>query len=230
MTVAANSDCHDMARRAARMLLEIDAVHFRAEPFILTSGAASPVYIDCRKLISFPAVRGQLMDDGVAKVTGAKVTGDAGPKSFDGVAGGETAGIPFAAWFAERLDLPMQYIRKKPKGFGRDAQIEGVFDEGARILLVEDLATDGGSKVMFVDAIRKAGGICDHVFVVFFYDIYEETKQLMADHGLTLHYLTTWRDVLKEATEQGRFDKATLGVVADYLDAPKEWSEANGGK
>lgn len=225
MISIAHPDRQHIARSAARMLLEINAVHFRAEPFILTSGAASPVYIDCRKLISFPRIRSSLMDYGVSTVMD-----HAGFEAFDGVAGGETAGIPFAAWFAERMALPMQYVRKQPKGFGRDAQIEGTFDDGDRILLVEDLATDGGSKVAFVDAIRKAGGVCDHTFVVFFYDIYKETQEIMADNGLTLHYLTTWRDVLAEATAQGRFEQSTLGAVGDYLDAPKQWSQANGGK
>ena len=225
MIATTHPDRDHIARSAARMLLEIDAVHFRAEPFILTSGAASPVYIDCRKLISFPRIRSALMDYGVATVMDST-----GFEAFDSVAGGETAGIPFSAWFAERMALPMQYIRKKPKGFGRDAQIEGQLNEGDRVLLVEDLATDGGSKIAFVDAIRKAGGVCDHTFVVFFYDIFPETREIMADNGLTLHYLTTWRDVLAEATAQGRFDQSTLGAVADYLDAPKEWSKANGGK
>ena len=219
-------DQEKMARTAARMLLEIDAVHFRADPpFTLTSGAASPVYIDCRKLISFPEVRSTLMDFGVAKV------GDSvGAKAFDGIAGGETAGIPFAAWFAERMDLPMQYVRKKPKGFGRDAQIEGQLGEGDRILLVEDLATDGGSKIVFVDALRKAGAVCEHSFVVFFYDIFPETGQIMADAGLTLHYLTTWRSVLEEARTMGKFDDKTLKAVGEFLEAPREWSVANGGK
>lgn len=222
----AHPDRAHIARSAARMLLEIDAVHFRADPpFILTSGAASPVYIDCRKLISFPRIRSALMDYGVSTVMDS-----VGFEAFDSVAGGETAGIPFAAWFAERMSVPMQYVRKKPKGFGRDAQIEGQLNEGDNVLLVEDLATDGGSKVAFVDAIRKAGAQCDHTFVVFFYDIFKETHEIMADNGLTLHYLTTWRDVLAEATEQGRFDKTTLGAVGDYLDAPREWSAANGGK
>ena len=218
-------DREHIARSAARMLLEIDAVHFRADPpFTLTSGAASPVYIDCRKLISFPRIRSALMDYGVSTVMDS-----VGFEAFDSVAGGETAGIPFAAWFAERMAVPMQYVRKKPKGFGRDAQIEGALGEGDNVLLVEDLATDGGSKVAFVDAIRKAGAQCDHTFVVFFYDIFKETKEIMADNGLTLHYLTTWRDVLAEATAQGRFDKSTLGAVGDYLDAPREWSQAHGG-
>ena len=125
----------EMARLTARMLLEIKAVHFRRdEPYKLTSGLASPVYIDCRKLISYPAVRAALMDFACAKLLR-----DAGFARFDAVAGGETAGIPFAAWIAERMGLPMLYVRKKPKGFGRDAQIEGAMAEGARILLVEDL-------------------------------------------------------------------------------------------
>ena len=105
----------------AKMLFEIEAVHFRSDnPFIFTSGVASPVYIDCRKLISFPRIRSTLMDFGASML--AK---DVGFEQFDAVAGGETAGIPFAAFIADRLNLPMQYVRKKPKGFGRDARIEG---------------------------------------------------------------------------------------------------------
>ena len=83
---------------------------------------------------------------------------EAGFEAFDNIAGGETAGIPFAALVAERLALPMTYVRKKPKGYGRNARIEGVMREGDRVLLVEDLATDGGSKLSFVDAIRETGG------------------------------------------------------------------------
>ena len=218
-------DQAQMARATARMLLEIDAVHFRADPpFTLTSGATSPVYIDCRKLISFPRIRSMLMDFGVASVLEK-----AGYEAFDSVAGGETAGIPFAAWFAERMGLPMQYVRKKPKGFGRDAQIEGHLLEGDRVLLVEDLATDGGSKIAFVDALRKAGAECNHTFVVFFYDIFPETAEIMADAALTLHYLTTWRSVLEAAKEADHLDAATIKAVGDFLDAPREWSAANGG-
>jgi len=114
----------EMARLTARMLLEVGAVHFRAdEPYRLTSGLASPVYIDCRKLISYPRIRAALMDFACAKVLR-----DAGFDAFDAVAGGETAGIPFAAWIAERLGLPMLYVRKKPKGFDRDAQIEAMHE------------------------------------------------------------------------------------------------------
>ena len=145
MTRTPTVDTAVIGRQVARMLLEIEAVHFRSEPpYKLTSGLASPVYIDCRKLISYPRIRSACMDHACAVLADA-----AGFERFDAVAGGETAGIPFAAWIAERLGLPMQYVRKKPKGFGRDAQIEGNLKEGEKVLLVEDLATDGGSKINF---------------------------------------------------------------------------------
>ena len=215
----------EMARLTARMLLEIEAVHFRRdEPYKFTSGLASPVYIDCRKLISYPAVRSALMDFACAKLLR-----DAGFARFDAVAGGETAGIPFAAWIAERMALPMLYVRKKPKGFGRDAQIEGAMAEGARVLLVEDLTTDGGSKLRFAEAIRTAGAEVAHTFVVFFYGIFPQTEPALAAHGLKLHYLATWRDVLAAARDGGHFDAATLAEVEAFLDAPLDWSAAHGG-
>ena len=128
-------DLSEEARLTARILLEIEAVLFRPEdPFTFTSGRSSPVYVDCRKIISFPRARSALMDMGVELLSR-----DVGFESFDVVAGGETAGIPFAAWMAERMGLPMVYVRKKPKGFGRNARIEGTFPEGARVLLVEDV-------------------------------------------------------------------------------------------
>jgi orotate phosphoribosyltransferase len=224
MIYAAASDA-EMARLTARMLWEIEAVHFRRdEPYIFTSGLASPVYIDCRKLISFPRIRSALMDFACAKLMR-----DAGFEQFDAVAGGETAGIPFAAWIAERLGLPMLYVRKKPKGFGRDAQIEGALTEGARVLLVEDLATDGGSKVRFAEAVRAAGGEVAHTVVVFFYGIFAGSEAALAEHGLRLHYLATWRDVLAEARTAGRFDDTTIREVAAFLDAPLDWSAAHGG-
>ena len=120
-----------IAMTTAKMLCEVEAIRFRTdEPFRFTSGWASPVYIDCRRLISYPRIRNTLMDFGASIILR-----DIGFEAVDAIAGGETAGIPFAAWLADRLMLPMQYVRKQSKGFGRGAQIEGDFDEGARILL-----------------------------------------------------------------------------------------------
>jgi orotate phosphoribosyltransferase len=140
----------EIARLTAAMLLDIGAVHFNAvQPYTYASGLKGPTYIDCRKLISYPRIRSVLMD--FLTVT---VMRNAGLEAFDNIAGGETAGIPFAALVAERMALPMSYVRKKPKGYGRNARIEGAMTPGQRVLLVEDLTTDGGSKLSFVDAIR----------------------------------------------------------------------------
>ena len=215
-------DQREIARLTARMLLEIKAVHFNADkPFVLASGKPSPTYIDCRKLISFPRIRSTLMD--FLTVT---VMRNAGFEAFDNVSGGETAGIPFGAWVAERMALPMTYVRKKPKGYGRNARIEGAMSEGQRVLLVEDLTTDGGSKISFVDAIRETGATCAHTAVIFYYGIFPQTEKNLGDHGVTLHHLCTWWDVLAEARAQGAFDSKTLREVEIFLKSPEEWQEA----
>ncbi len=213
----------EIARLTARMLWEVEAVHFRPEdPFTLASGLPSPTYVDCRKLISFPRVRATLMD-----FLAVTVMRDAGFEAFDNVAGGETAGIPFAAMMAERMALPMTYVRKKPKGYGRNARIEGVMTEGQRVLLVEDLTTDGGSKLSFVDAIRDTGATCAHTAVIFSYGIFPGTEQVLGDHGVRLHSLCTWWDVLAEAKAQARFSAEALEQVESFLNAPRAWQKAH---
>ena len=213
----------EIARLTARMLLEIGAVDFNSkEPFILASGLPSPTYVDCRKIISFPRVRAALMDFMVTTVMR-----DAGFEAFTNIAGGETAGIPFGAMVAERMALPMSYVRKKPKGYGRNARIEGAMVPGDRVLLVEDLTTDGGSKLSFVDAIRETGATCAHTAVIFYYGIFPETEKTLGDHGVALHSLCTWWDVLAEARAQGAFDGDTLDEVEAFLNAPRAWQEAH---
>lgn len=214
-----------IADMTAKMMLEVQAVHFSdGKPYIFTSGWASPVYIDCRKLISYPRVRSALIDFATATLVR-----DVGFEQFDTVAGGETAGIPYAAWIADRLSLPMQYVRKKPKGFGRGAQIEGHIEEGARTLLVEDLTTDGRSKINFCKALRDAGAIVDHVLVMFYYDIFPESKKIIKDIGVQLHYLATWWDVLRVVKGGGYFAPAVVDEVERFLNGPAKWSAAHGG-
>jgi len=214
-----------IADMTAKMMLEVKAVHFSQDkPFVFTSGWASPVYIDVRKLISYPRVRSALID-----FAAATIVRDVGFEQFDTVAGGETAGIPYAAWIADRLSLPMQYVRKKPKGFGRGAQIEGHIEEGARTLLVEDLTTDGRSKVNFCKALRDAGAVVDYVFVVFYYDIFPESKKIIADIKVKLLHLATWWDVLRVVKQGGYFENRVIEEVERFLNAPAKWSAEHGG-
>jgi len=220
-----SADPSFIAETTARMLLEVQAVLFsQDQPFIFTSGWASPVYIDCRKLIFYPRIRKQLVD-----FAAATLAREAGFEQFDVVAGGETAGIPYAAWIADRLGLPMQYVRKKPKGFGRNAQIEGDVREGARTLLVEDLTTDGRSKINFCQALRDAGAVVEHVYVNFYYDIFPESKTILGDLGVRLHYLATWWDVLALVKKTSYLPSAQTAEVEKFLHAPAAWSAAHGG-
>ncbi|MHA1597762.1 MAG: orotate phosphoribosyltransferase [Alphaproteobacteria bacterium] len=210
----------------AKMLLDIKAVNFRPEePYILTSGWASPVYIDCRKVISFTKERRRIMQLAVDMLDD-KIGFD----SIDYVAGGETAGIPYAAWIAEASSTPMLYVRKKPKGFGRNAQIEGDMAEGARVLLVEDLATDGASKITFVNALRDAGAKVSDAFVVFFYGVFSGALQNLQKDGINLHYLATWHDVLEAAENGDYFPEKAIEGVREFLADPIAWSVNNGGK
>lgn len=206
--------------KAAQALLNTKCVLFNAKkPFVFTSGRISPVYVDIRRLIAFHQERNMLMEMAAEKLS---------KLDLDFIAGGETAGIPYAAFISERLNKPMLYVRKKPKGFGRMAQIEGCMDEdGKSVILVEDLQTDGGSKKLFIDVLREAGAKVEHSFVVFHYGIFDQSVQNMKDLGVTLHELTNWWAVLDVARENKYFDEETLESVEFFLNNPDKWAEKN---
>jgi orotate phosphoribosyltransferase len=215
----------DAALTTARILLEIEAVTIRPdEPYTLTSGWKSPVYIDCRRIIFFPRARAKICELAVEKIRR-----HVGYESIDVVAGGETAGIPFAAWIADRLTTPMAYVRKQPKGFGRNALIEGDVPEGRRTLLVEDLTTDGQSKIRFAQALRDAGAIVEHAFVVFFYGVFPGSFDRLAQMNIALHHLCTWWDVLEVCHERPSFAESALAETRRFLEDPIAWSAAHGG-
>lgn len=215
----------DAALTAARILLEIKAVNFRPEePYTFTSGWKSPVYIDCRRIIYFPRARAKICDLAVGKIDR-----HVGYEQIEAVAGGETAGIPFAAWIADRMGAPMAYVRKKPKGFGQNALIEGDVPEGKRTLLVEDLTTDGQSKIRFANALRDAGAIVNHTFVVFFYGVFPGAFETLSGMDIRLHHLCTWWDVLEACKDRPYFSDQALSEVRRFLENPVAWSAAHGG-
>lgn len=214
-----------MANMTAKMLLELGAVRFADQrPFTFTSGLASPVYVDCKRVISYPSLRGTLLDFLLATIDR-----DIGRSNFDVVAGGESAGIPFAAWIAAKLSLPMVFVRKSPRGLGPQASIEGDLEPGARVLLVEDLTTDGASKLQFCKALRRAGAQVDHAVVLFFYNIYKDTLAHLDENGLQLHWLADWWAVLEAAREMNVFARDDLENLENFLHAPLEWSGEHGG-
>jgi orotate phosphoribosyltransferase len=213
---------NEIARLSARMLIEVGAIGFNSNtPYKLASGLPSPTYVDCRKLISFPRIRSTLMD-----FLTIKIFREIGLEKINNVAGGETAGIPFAALVAERMGLPMTYVRKKAKGYGKNARIEGVIKPDQNILLVEDLATDGGSKISFVDAIRQTGAECNNTAVIFYYDIFPEAQDILEKNKIKLHYLCSWWDILEETKLQKTFSADTIKEVESFLHSPREWQNS----
>lgn len=215
-------DKSEITQQAAKILIDTKSVLLNTEkPFTYTSGAIGPVYVDCRRLISFPKERSILMD-----LTADMVR----DLPFDYCAGGETAGIPYAAFLAERLNKPMVYVRKKPKGFARMAQIEGYIEEGQRVLLVEDVQNFAHSVKIFIEALRKSGIIIEHASVIFEHG-HKQSHQDMKDLGVTMHALCNWRDILAALKNgAGDFDAATLKSVESYLDDPKKWADDNAHK
>ena len=216
-----------IARTTAKFLLEINAIHFNSvSPFTLTSGLKSPVYIDCRKLISYPKARSILIN-----FCSDIVVNKIGLDKVESLVGGETAGIPFASFLASKLELPMHYVRKKPKGFGVNNYIEGNNIKGKKVILVEDLTTDGGSKIKFCNSIRKAGATVEETIVLFYYNIFDDVPDKLKKSGINLNYLACWWDILNYCKEdQSIIDKETIIQIEKFLIAPEEWSKNHNNK
>lgn len=216
-----------IARTTAKFLLEINAIHFNSvSPFTLTSGLKSPVYIDCRKLISYPKARSILIN-----FCSDIVVNKIGLDKVESLVGGETAGIPFASFLASKLELPMHYVRKKPKGFGVNNYIEGNNIKGKKVILVEDLTTDGGSKIKFCNSIRKAGATVEETIVLFYYNIFDDVPDKLKKSGINLNYLACWWDILNYCKEdKSIIDNETIFQIEQFLISPKEWSNNHSNK
>lgn len=218
------SERQTIANDTVDVLLSVKAVMvWQDQPFIYTTGWASPVYVDCRKVMSYPVGRRLLMDHA------ARLLADRLKEKVNVIAGTESAGIPFASWLAERLDLPMVYVRKKAVGWGINAQIEGDLPDNARCLVVDDLTTDGLSKIGTANALRRAGALVNDIFVVFNYDIYPQSRQAFDSHGINLHALATWRDVFAQTKPRDYFTVEQAQEIKSFLSDPIAWSAHHGG-
>ncbi len=201
-------------------LWRLEAVRVRPdEPFRLASGNHSPIYVNCRRVISEPGFM-QLFCAAAAAIC------ERHGLAVDAVAGGETAGIPFAACLAQAMARPMAYVRKKPKGYGIASRVEGHLDAGARVLLVEDLITDGGSKLGFLDAVAEAGAEVSDVLVLF--DRQQGGAELLAGRGVTLHAVADRATTLAAGTAAGVLPADAAEVVNAYFRDPEGWHRARG--
>tara|TARA_Y100001935_G_scaffold240852_1_gene229738 strand:+ start:772 stop:1407 length:636 start_codon:yes stop_codon:yes gene_type:complete len=210
-----------MSEEIAKILINIKSVNFSFKDYYtLTSGLKSPVYVDCRKIISFTKERDFIVNKAIEYLNEKGLENDL-------IAGGETAGIPYAAFISQKLKKPMLYIRKKPKGFGINKQIEGQFEKNQSTLLVEDLATDGGSKINFVNAIHEAGLKVTDIFVIFYYDIFNFKKSDLFKLNVKIHSLCTWKDIVAYLEKNNVYSEVEIKSLKEFLNDPVGWRKKN---
>jgi orotate phosphoribosyltransferase len=193
----------------AHSLVQRGAVTFRADPFYtFTSGVESPIYIDNRRMLGYVSERIGIVN---ALSIRAEKLG-----RFDAVAGTATAGIPWAAWLADSLGLPLLYVRAQAKKWGHERSIEGVARPGDQILLVEDLVFSAGSLATATVNLRENGLTVDHWLAIVTYDTSEALTRA-EDMGVKLANLTTVDSALVAAEALGNIDAESASVVADWL-------------
>ena len=210
----------EISKITAKILINIGAINFSPQsPFKLSSGFLSPSYIDCRKIIAYPSAFKEITDMMIDTIKSEMV---AQPPDY--IIGGETAGIPFAAAIAEKMGLPLSYVRKKPKDYGKSKLIEGEILKDKNSLLVEDLMTDGKSKINFIDNIRSHEIRCNLGIVVFKYNIFEDADIILKKNNIEVHYLTDWEEVYNEICQMDKFGSDVLTEIRKFLDDPIDWS------
>jgi len=207
-----------VAREAAEIVLKHSVVYTRTngDPFFFSSGWASPVFIDIKRLISYPEARDQLL-----RLALGKIAQEIGSGEFDQIAGCELAGVPFAAMVADRLSLPFIIALKQAKGFGRLSQCEGDFEPGARTLLLDDVTTDGSTKTTFKTALERAEAQVIGIFVLFAYDIFPGAPDITS--------LMRLKDIIAAAEINGQLDASTLSEIQKFAENAPKWSKRNGG-
>lgn len=209
------------SQKVAKILLKINAVSLNPKkPFKYDSGILSPVYTDCRILISYPKFRKQIRNLYIEamKRSGAK---------FDVIAGTATAGIPHAAWIAEKLNLPMVYVRGAPKGHGKGNQVEGIIKKGQNVAVVEDLISTGESSAETARAVRQLGGKASYVFAITTYKMKKSTENFKKNK-LKLISMTTFQDVVAQAQKLGYINKEEMPIILDWVKDPTSWGKKMG--
>ncbi|AIQ13871.1 orotate phosphoribosyltransferase [Paenibacillus durus] len=197
------------SEQIASYLLKIEAVALRPqEPFTWTSGIKSPIYCDNRLTLSYPEIRSYIAD-AFAELIAAEYPGT------EVIAGTATAGIPHAAWVADKLNLPMAYIRDKAKGHGKQNQIEGIIAPGQKVIVIEDLISTGGSSIKAAQAVKEAGGEPLAVLAIFSYEL-DRATDAFKEAGIPLQSLSNYSTLIDVALGQGK-------IVASDVELLQSW-------
>lgn len=227
MNHVSHFDRRSAAQRLSRALIRSGCILFRKdEPFRLPSGWASPCYVDCRRLLAFPRIREELIALAVDYLQANGLV-----EGLSSITGAETSGIPWAAWVAARLDLPLQFVRKRARTTTIERQVCGSPAAAERTLLIDDLMASGVSKARFVSYLRADGLLLKDIFVLFDYAVFP-TESLLPPADVKVHSLATWLDVLAELVD-GQGAKSLGNDVTtqlkSFLDNPTDWSSRHGG-
>lgn len=205
-------------KKIAKYLLEIEAVKLSpTKPFTWASGLKSPIYCDNRLTISYPVIRTAIAR-GLAEIIKSKFP------EVEAIGGVATAGIPHAAWVADLLDLPLFYVRSKPKNHGRGKQIEGAINSGTKVILIDDLLSTGGSVLKAVDAAKKEKLDVIGVGAIFSYQLDELTRNFKK-YNLEFDTVTNYSELIEAALEMEEISPAQLEVLKTWRNDPEKWSK-----
>lgn len=209
------------AETVAKILLDLKAVTFNPkQPYKYASGIVSPVYTDCRVIISSPEKRTQIINFYLEAIKESGL-------EFDVVAGTATAGIPHAAWIADKLNMPMAYVRGKAKDHGKENTVEGALQPGQKVIIIEDLVSTGDSSINSFHAIKAAGGEATHVFSIMKYGL-KKGEDNFDQNNLTLVSLTDFQTILKVAKNNKDLTDEEIELVQDWLKDPEGWGKRQG--
>ncbi len=209
-----------LAERIASDLLSIGAVTFSPDkPYIFASGMKAPIYCDNRQTIGFPLIRNRIAEGFEVCLRRRGIC----PERIVGTA---TAGIPHAAFLANRVGLPMAYVRSKPKEHGRGNQIEGPMEAGDAVVVVEDLVSTGMSSVAVVETLRRTGIDVIAVLAIFSYGLTQSEKAFL-EAGLPLVTLTDFPTMLRVAHREGILDPDAVSSLESWHRDPIQWSTAH---
>ena len=199
-------------------LLKIEAVKVEVEDmFTWTSGLRSPIYCDNRLTMSYPEIRRHVADGFV------KLIKELEP-DVDVIAGCATAGIPHAAWVAERMDLPMVYVRSSPKKHGKGNQIEGHIEKGQRAVVIEDLISTGKSSIESAQALRTAGVEVETILSIFTYNL-ERANEAFQESQLSYQSLASFDQLLLQLIQQGQLKEKEVQLLNEWKKDPAVFTQ-----
>lgn len=200
----------------AKQLLDVNAVKLSVDkPFTWASGWKSPIYCDNRKLLSYPSARKLICDSFVDTINKYY-------KDVEVIAGVATGAIAYGVMVAEALGKPFVYVRPKPKDHGLGAQVEGELPKGAKVVIVEDLISTGGSSLSAADALLKNGAIVLGMVAIFTYN-FIKSRRSFEYANIELHTLSHYDALLEQAVEQKYITESDMEVLKKWRINPETW-------